>query len=241
VQRGFEGERELPLIAQGMAKDRIRASKLGTTNGSRATFDHRGVVSGYLYSSTILANDLRYALRYMQTQVDLTRQLKAGRSFPEVMKDLKNLDAKLQAKGRGPIKFFYLMSLVTIPNYKIAVEKTAARETHRRLVVSAIALRRYEIKYGKRPQNLAALEPSFVRSVPRDCMDAKPLKYRVNGDGRWVLYSSGVDGQDNGGDAKPTKMRAVRSFCDGRDAVWPSPAKRRESSGTEQAPRAASL
>ena len=49
--------------------------------------------------------------------------------------------------------------------------------------------------------------------------------YRARGDGTFTLYSVGEDGRDNGGDPSPPKSTIKPGLWEGRDAVWPLPAK----------------
>jgi len=50
--------------------------------------------------------------------------------------------------------------------------------------------KRYQLRYGKTPPELAALVPEFVTSAPYDCMSGNALGYRLIG-GTFVLYSVG--------------------------------------------------
>src|SRR5262249_39741656 len=43
------------------------------------------------------------------------------------------------------------------------------------MVITAIAIKRYELQHGKPPPDLAALVPHFLAAVPRDLMDGQPL------------------------------------------------------------------
>ena len=54
-------------------------------------------------------------------------------------------------------------------------------------------------------------------------MDGHDLRYRLNPDGTYLLYSVGEDGVDNGGDPTPEKEKRLY-FLNGRDWVWPRPA-----------------
>jgi hypothetical protein len=76
------------------------------------------------------------------------------------------------------------------------------------------------LKNGRLPASLAALVPEFAASAPIDPMSGKPLCYRVNEDGTFLLYSVGEDGKDDGGDATPT-AGSPPGLWTGRDAVWP--------------------
>lgn len=92
------------------------------------------------------------------------------------------------------------------------------------MVYAAIALKRYELRYGRSPESLVSLAPEFLTDVPHDFMDGRPLQYRPNGDGSFILYSVGEDGQDNGGDPLPAvsdQHRQNDAPWIGRDWVWP--------------------
>lgn len=109
------------------------------------------------------------------------------------------------------------------------LDATMTAETERQIVITAIALKRYQLKHGAYPENLNSLVPDFVSAVPRDPVDGKPLRYRQNSDGTFLLYSVGENGKDDGG----TASSAVYSDYDwlGPDApdwVWPQPATAEE-------------
>jgi hypothetical protein len=97
-------------------------------------------------------------------------------------------------------------------------------ETARQLMITAIALKRWQLKRGSNPPNLASLVPEFLQAVPRDPVDGQPLRYKLNPEGTFLLYSVGEDGVDNGGD--PSSPAGTKTFpwLRGRDMVWPGPA-----------------
>ena len=104
-------------------------------------------------------------------------------------------------------------------------------EIERSLLVTAIALKRFHLKHGSYPAELSALTPEILREPWRDPMDGKPLRYRLNPDGSFLLYSVGDDGVDNGGDPslpKPSSDGSAKRWWQARDAVWPQPATREE-------------
>ncbi len=104
------------------------------------------------------------------------------------------------------------------------LQKFATAEIMRQLTVTAIALKRHQLRHGKYPAELLALVPEFLPTVPLDFMDGKPLRYRPLPDGQFLLYSVGIDGEDNVGDASPPKDKVRPHWFDGRDWVWPLPA-----------------
>jgi hypothetical protein len=92
------------------------------------------------------------------------------------------------------------------------------------MVNTAIALKRYELRHGRPPASLAALVPDFLAAPPSDLMDGQPLRYRLNSDGSFVLYSVGEDLHDDGGSDLPESPdNAVPNVSpwSGRDWVWP--------------------
>jgi hypothetical protein len=93
-------------------------------------------------------------------------------------------------------------------------------QTEEGIVRTAIALERYRLKHHAYPTSLRDLLPVLLQQVPIDCMDGRDLRYRLNPDGTYLLYSVGEDGVDNGGDATPVEGRKP-GFLSGRDWVWP--------------------
>ncbi len=57
-------------------------------------------------------------------------------------------------------------------------------------------------------------------------IDGKPIKYRLEAGGAFVLYSVGADGKDDGGDSAllPDKTN-FQNLWDRKDWVWPAPAQ----------------
>ncbi|HWX20368.1 MAG TPA: hypothetical protein VN578_10760 [Candidatus Binatia bacterium] len=100
-------------------------------------------------------------------------------------------------------------------------------EIQRSLLVTAIALKRYQVRHGAYPAELAQLVPEFLTEMPRDIIDGQPQRYRLNPDGSFRLYSVGVDGVDDGGDPTPSP-EATRQWVRAKDAVWPVPASAEE-------------
>jgi hypothetical protein len=129
-------------------------------------------------------------------------------------------------------------------NYTFAGEgrrplaRAAETEALRRLIVTALALKRFQQQHGTYPETLAALCPALLAAVPVDFMDGQPLRYRRGEDGRFLLYSVGLDCVDNGGRMKTreqlredrSRWRGERPFSpfQDRDLIWPMPANEEE-------------
>ena len=106
-----------------------------------------------------------------------------------------------------------------------SVRKVETMEATRRVVVTAIALKRFQLASGHLPEKLSELTPKFLESVPLDAVDGQPLRYRRNTDGTFLLYSVGENGVDDGGDPSgATSLYTYWSNPKARDWVWPQPA-----------------
>lgn len=106
------------------------------------------------------------------------------------------------------------------------LRRVQTTEQCRALVVSAIALKRHQLRSGNLPQTLDALVPEFLAAPPRDPVDGKLLRYQSMPDGRFLLYSVGENAVDDGGDASSaaTNSNSHPNMQRGRDLVWPQPA-----------------
>jgi hypothetical protein len=65
--------------------------------------------------------------------------------------------------------------------------------------VIACALERHRIEHGSYPDSLDAVRLTDGQPLPPDPMDGKPMRYRKTTDGRYVFWSIGHDGKDDGG------------------------------------------
>ena len=70
------------------------------------------------------------------------------------------------------------------------------------LAATACALERHWLAHGSYPETLAELVPTYIDKVPLDIVNGDPLRYRRTDNGKFLLYSVGLDGKDDGGDLK---------------------------------------
>jgi hypothetical protein len=116
-------------------------------------------------------------------------------------------------------------SIVTLAG---VARKVMRVEAAKQMVITAIALKRYQLQRGNYPPDLDSLVPEFVSTIPRDPVDGKPLRYRLHSDGTFLLYSVGDNGKDDGGDPSLEKGFEASGFqwqhFHALDWVWPQPA-----------------
>jgi hypothetical protein len=193
----------------------------------------RDYVAFPVYKLTSIDEDELFYLRTMQQSITTLRLLKAHRPWAEAK---QRMDASLaevdRIVGSPQGGFRYWLSSISIPNYQKCGLTVAHNETERQMALAAITLKRFQLRHGRLPPDLAALVPEFFAELPWDCMSGKPLCYRLKPGGGFLLYSVGDDGQDNGGDPSPLSGKDV-GLWEGRDAVWPAVAEA-QSSSSEQ-------
>jgi hypothetical protein len=130
----------------------------------------------------------------------------------------------------------YLLTEMLTPGLARAFWRSGELEMQHELAVAAIALKRHHLRHGAWAPSLVALVPEFLSRVPRDFMDGGELRYRVNANGTWILYSVGENGVDDGGNPQPSSEKSQTKFFGyGLDAVWPQPATPEEVAREEEA------
>jgi hypothetical protein len=114
------------------------------------------------------------------------------------------------SRHRSPYNF---LAATALPYFSKAAQTTARNQTLANEAFVACGLERYRLAHGQYPDTLEALVPQFAEKLPHDIMGGQPLKYHRTGHNRFVLYSVGWNGKDDGG--VPGKTAAEG------DLVWP--------------------
>ncbi|MBL9138577.1 MAG: hypothetical protein JNK85_22100 [Verrucomicrobiales bacterium] len=171
-------------------------------------------------------------LRTFQVMLDANREAAKSKS----MKPFDSLHSLVPTTAFNPRYFLVRMIL---PALDRAGTKALRAETERDLLVTGIAIRRYQLGHnGKPPADLQALIPTYLDAMPIDRMDGQPLRYRAEADNSYTLWSVGDDRADNGGDGqRTTENSGDRSHANwwlARDAVWPRHATAEEMSAWQQ-------
>jgi hypothetical protein len=108
------------------------------------------------------------------------------------------------------------------------VPKAVQAQTTLSLARTACALERYRLAHGAYPETLEQLVPQFLPKVPPDLYAANgpaPLRYRLDTDAPFLLYSVGPNRVDDGGRVEKRTSGGV-DLAKG-DWVWSYPASAR--------------
>lgn len=103
-----------------------------------------------------------------------------------------------------------LMFLISTPDPDYARFSDTKSQVLDAMLNIELALRAYRLEHGKYPKSLAELAPSYIREIPEDeFAKTGKLRYKLNGD-KYILYSVGPDGIDNGGKPSDETIRLTR-------------------------------
>jgi hypothetical protein len=184
------------------------------------------------------------AMKGQQALIESVRMVQQGEPFEKALESqTKKLLAVGIERAREEDKGFridlmdpelsslFSNSVRSLERFIIRVFKS---EVTSRLTTTAVALKRYKLAHGTFPESLDALVPKYLTAVPLDPADGKPLRYRLEGDGSFKMYSIGEDGVDNGGDSSSKENGTSFSWQMGRDLVWPKAATPEEALGFQQ-------
>ncbi len=221
----FEGERAMVLITvSSMTPAQILDM---TGNGSedvttgKALLRQLSGVAGSLWHFGWGDQALANYLQYIQTQID-TNRLAARQHSSEPVKAFQRQGALPDSSLLASFRTIYTRMLT--PALSKSMLKPLHADTERALLDTQIAVYRYQLKHGKPPAALADLVPDYLAAVPVDSMDGQPLRYRLNPDGTFTLWSVGEDLVDDGGDAALVGRASSKRWDAGPDMVWPLPA-----------------
>jgi hypothetical protein len=155
-------------------------------------------------------DEQRY-LEFMQTMIDTMRDAQKPPAIRIATNRLEEREATANWDVMGSIK----------DEKSRFVLRALRAQTVKGIVRSAIALERYRLVHHVYPKGLRDLVPDLLQEVPMDCMDGHDIRYYLNPDGTYGLYSVGEDGVDNGGDPRPKEDYRLPTLFNGRDWVWP--------------------
>ena len=176
-------------------------------------------------------------IKGVQSVMEAARQARTNHSFFAADTKLKAQIESLGIKSNDGDDFwftdpakadFHFIISSSMMAFEKAFKKVMKVETARQMTITAIALKRFQLKHGNYPAQLSELAPEFLASVLLDPVDGQPLRYRLNSDGTFLLYSIGENGKDDGGN--PALEKDIESSSFGwqnphaLDWVWPQPA-----------------
>ncbi|MCC7376510.1 MAG: hypothetical protein IT581_17760 [Verrucomicrobiales bacterium] len=138
--------------------------------------------------------------------------------WPTTLTNLVSMEDFLRTMGLRPATPHTILPTMLAPAFAKIQGKAARQNVTARLADTACALERYRLKHGAFPEQLAALVPDFLPTVPTDPMNRQPMHYQRTDNAWYKLWSVGLNGRDDSGVMK----RGDDNDTDG-DWVWPTP------------------
>lgn len=242
LQRAWQATRLTSGLANAIRSERARTLEYYSlpetiSHVSRMHLSNRGLPHGPqqfglkiqadiwtgVWSGLFRFGDERMFLECTQACLDVIPSSEDGAiPWRELLTIVRAKEAALHEKMRlWPISFSYF----SLRSER--VEPLALTDTLRNMTLAAIAIRRYQLDHqGDLPSSLGTLVPDYLGEVPRDPLGDGELLYRVQEDG-FLLYSVGLDGEDNGGTNAASLARIFRGSSRPKheDVVWPQEAK----------------
>lgn len=206
LQRGLRGERAFALVMLGAALDR-ETTLPGTENPYRT-------LMRYWPRAFVYRNQINVARAYQRVLLD-----RLDPTGPAVRVALAPEDEALRKRfsTRSPYNLF---AALLLPAVERSLQKAAVSQTTVNLARVACALERHRLATGAYPEKLDELAPRYLARIPPDPVNGGALNYRRDAPDRFLLYSVGLDGKDDGGLATPTVREAKPGEMPAGDWVW---------------------
>ena len=142
-------------------------------------------------------DDLALYLKIMEGMIAAARK-----PYPQARLDFQASEQRLPSgSGMSLNKLRHLRTLSLVPGLTPILTAATRGNLQTEVAVTAIAIERYRRHHGRLPERLEELVPDFLPQLPVDPFDGKQLRYVLSRD-QYLLYSVGVDGVDNGGQAE---------------------------------------
>lgn len=219
IASGLEGERSgvITMLEQWITqRGRLRreAGVVGVEGYSPGLY----FVSGWLRQNQ--ARIAEFHQRMLETYRPLATNLPASGLKPLLDQGEQEMDGLLRQHHRGVATPYNVLARLLLPALSRSVQKAVLGQHVILCARTGCALERYRLAHGAYPGTLAALAPEFVPEIPRDLMDGQPLRYARTDDGRFRLWSVGLDGKDGGGEPAKSSSQGGVNEAHG-DWVWP--------------------
>jgi hypothetical protein len=213
---------------------RLRRQGLGALTGTGAAPGTEGLggrIGFELWRTLWSDGDQLLFLQSKQEYLDAIRALRNGQAAPATLRASMATRTRLERSLSSPLFRRYWFSSIAMPDYSRALDTVLRNETLRQMSLIAVACEQFRLRTGRYPQALEMLEPALPREATRDMFSSQPFRYRPEG-ARFLLYSVGPNGLDDGGDvalapksaARPAPNSGAVLSWDGLDVVWPAPA-----------------
>ena len=137
--------------------------------------------------------DMRFGIDALTTNI-----MFAALPSPQRFYSATNSEAIAQRASAGK----YILTALLLPALQKAFQRDALHSAHIRNALVALAIERFRMaNAGKLPEATSAVVPAYLKELPVDPYDGKPVRYKLTAKG-YVVYCIGADERDDGGTEK---------------------------------------
>ncbi len=152
--------------------------------------------------------DLRQAVGMLDRMVAASRK-----SSSEMDAEFSAIQREYDEQDKSTIRWFlHVFSQLLVPPLLRAGDSQLRDTSQLNCAIAALAALRYKNDKGMLPDSLVALVPHYLKEVPIDPIDSKPLGYVHSTDG-FTVYSIGPDHIDDGG-KPPAEGKSIQTSGD---------------------------
>ena len=223
-QRRFEGLKQRDSLVQAFRGERLfgktcfelmREGRLNPETLDAMDGGGDGFSGGAMPKAWLLQNQA-YHSRVMDQVVDALQRCDPERGIAakgSIWETERISQTVFDTAGRRfhPYRILTHMLLPALAKVHAKADRSL---TTSRLAITVAGLERHRLATGRYPKALGDLVPRWVPAVPLDPMDGQPLRYRLNADGTFTLYSVGPNHDDDHGVFESQQSQDL-------DWVWP--------------------
>jgi hypothetical protein len=208
-ERGFMND----AFARMRASDPATLEMLGAiqNSGGPAMVAHLTRVPGYIHFNQLRLN------HYFDERIERIDPLAMRLRGQPADSDLKTLKEEATFLERA----FFSLTLLTAPALENVEQSCVHGQTMIDLARLACALERARRADGVYPATLESLVPNHISALPREIATGQLFRYQKSDDERFLLYSVGINGKDEGGATKSDGESS--NFRERPDWVWRLP------------------
>jgi hypothetical protein len=225
-QRRFEGLKQRDSLVKAFRFERLfgktffelmRQGKLDPDNFGAMVSDGKLNSFGWgLVPRAWLLQNQAYHSSVMEQVVDALQRCDSERGIGAKgsIWETEQIDGWFYDREGSRFNPYRIFAHALLPGLAEVHAKADRSLTTSRLAITVAGLERHRLATGTYPKSLVDLVPKWVPAVPLDPMDGQPLRYRLNADGTFTLYSVGPNHTDDNGVFESNQRQDL-------DWVWP--------------------
>ena len=171
-------------------------------------------------AAVLIDSELKYIIRPSRDE-----------GWPAILESAALFETALFGSKTKPfMKPYHVIASLIVPATLPILSRGAHTQCLLDQAIVACALERYRIEQGAYPDSLNHVKLADGKPLPVDVFSGKPLGYRKTENGKYVLWSVGFDGQDDGGKRVLNEQNPQGTKFGDRDYkgdwVWDFPSSR---------------